>query len=122
MRDSGPSSSASASSQASFLVAEVLCPDVEEVLRSFGPNVRIRGRILYYSDGDDRENRFAIMEVEGVHTPLIVPVDCLRYEGEQTGVGQIEVTETPSRPMRLTQSQPVARHSVGSMPGLLKNE
>lgn len=82
MRDSSSSSVASAPKQASFLVGKVLCPDVDEVLRSIGPNVRVRGRVLYYSDDGDRRDGFAIMDVDGMHMPMIVPVDCLQYEAE----------------------------------------
>jgi hypothetical protein len=65
------------SSRASFAIANVLCPDVAQVLRLIGPDLNVIGEIAYLSDGPDAPNQFAVLNVPGIHAPLIVPVACL---------------------------------------------
>lgn len=64
-------------STATFAIGDVLCPDAAEVLRHTGPELKVRGRILYFSDSGLDPDRFAIVEVAGIQMPLIVPVDRL---------------------------------------------
>lgn len=66
---------------AAFAIGDVLCPDASEVLRHAGPELTVQGRVLYFSDGGTSRDQFAIVEVEGIHTPVIVPVTNLRLEG-----------------------------------------
>jgi len=56
---------------------DAVCPDLADTLRGIGPELRVTGNIVFFSDGCNRENHFAIVEVAGIHTPLIVPVDRL---------------------------------------------
>ncbi len=69
-----------AGSRAFFAVEDVVCPTTVEVLRSAGPELAIQGRIMYLSDSGERRNHFAVVNVSGIHTPLIVPVDRLRAD------------------------------------------
>ena len=75
---------------AAFAIGDVLCPDASEVLRHAGPELTVRGRILYFSDGGASRDHFAIVEVDGIHMPLIVPVAHLRPDG---GAELLEPTE-----------------------------
>ena len=56
---------------------DAVSPDLADMIRAIGPELRVTGNVVFFSDGCDRENCFAIVEVAGMHTPLIVPVDCL---------------------------------------------
>jgi len=69
-------------STATFAIGDVLCPDAAEVLRHTGPELKVRGRILYFSDSGQNPDRFAIVEVIGIQMPLIVPVDRLCLEDD----------------------------------------
>lgn len=63
---------------ASFTVGDVACPDAMQVLRQTGPELAVSGKVVYLSDWGDQKNYFAIVDVGGIHAPLIVPVNCLR--------------------------------------------
>ncbi|HRX84035.1 MAG TPA: hypothetical protein P5572_03345 [Phycisphaerae bacterium] len=65
---------------AAFAIGDVLCPHAGEVMQHAGPELRVRGRVLYFSDGGTARDHFAIVEVDGIHTPLIVPVANLQVE------------------------------------------
>lgn len=66
----------------SFPVRDVYLPSVEEVLlRLHGDDV-LQGRIIDYSDGGEHGGTFAIIRVEGLPEPLIVPVEHLRNDCE----------------------------------------
>ncbi len=60
-----------------FKLKDTVCPDISEMVRAIGPELQVTGNIVFCSDGGDQKNRFAVVEVAGIHTPLIVPVDCL---------------------------------------------
>lgn len=62
----------------SFPVRDIYLPTVEEVLlRLHGEDV-LQGRIIDFSDGGEHGGTFAIIRVEGLREPLIVPVEKLR--------------------------------------------
>ena len=70
---------------ASFAIADVVCPDAAQVLRQTGPELTVSGRVVYLSDSGARRNHFAIVDVGGIHAPLIVPVSRLRAEHAEAG-------------------------------------
>jgi hypothetical protein len=91
--------SVSAGTLTAFTIGDVLCPEAAEVLRHAGPELTVRGRVLYFSDSGAERDRFAIIEVEGIHTPLIVPVDRLRFEvasADQALTGAKPIAEEPA--------------------------
>ena len=66
----------------SFPVRDIYLPSVGEVLfRLHGDDV-LQGRIIDYSDGGAHGGTFAIVSVEGLPDPLIVPVEKLRNDCE----------------------------------------
>ena len=65
---------------ASFTIGDVVCPDAAQVLRQTGPELTVSGKVVYLSDSGARKNHFAIVDVGGIHAPLIVPVSRLRAE------------------------------------------
>jgi len=70
---------------ASFTVGDVVCPDVAQVLRQTGPELAVSGRVVYLSDSGLRKDHFAIIDVGGIHAPVIVPVNRLRVSLRSAG-------------------------------------
>ncbi len=67
-----------AGSVASFQLSDVECPDASQALRQIGPELKVTGQVIYLSDSGERREHFAVVDVHGIHTPLIVRVDRLR--------------------------------------------
>jgi hypothetical protein len=67
---------------AAFTLGDVLCPDPGDVLDAVGTDLTVRGRIVYLSDRGSSRDQFAIVDVAGVHAPLVVPVSRLKFEAE----------------------------------------
>lgn len=61
-----------------FKLADVICPERERVLLQVTADLEVEGEIVFLSDEGRKPNRFAIIEVEGILSPLIVPVDCIK--------------------------------------------
>jgi len=76
-------------SRVSFRLGVVSCPDVEQVTRDVGSELEVTGEVMFLSDGNGREDEFAIVEVPGLMTPVIVPVRALtlRESGSPTAAG-----------------------------------
>jgi hypothetical protein len=70
---------------ASFSIRDVAYPDAMQVLGQVGPELTVVGEITYLSDGGDGQGCFAVVEVGGIHAPLIVPVSRLRLESRDAG-------------------------------------
>lgn len=72
-----------------FRLADVICPDQQQVVTQITPEMEVTGEIAFLSDGGERPNYFAIVEVKGIFSPLIVPVACLQpvREPEREDVG-----------------------------------
>ena len=73
-----------------FALSRVVCPDVDEVWRQIDSNLEVEGRIVFLSDYGRLKQHFAIVQVKGIHVPLIVPIEYLRIgegmEGQQSGL------------------------------------
>ncbi|NOX59337.1 MAG: hypothetical protein GXP29_10830 [Planctomycetes bacterium] len=63
---------------ASFAIGDVVCPDAMKMLEQVGPDLTVTGRITMLSDRGSEKSAFAVVQVQGIHTPLIVPVTQLR--------------------------------------------
>lgn len=70
-------SSVRTGAKVTFRLNEVICPEVADVLRQVTPDLQVSGEISYFSDCGEREKHFAIVDVTGVASPLIVPVSRL---------------------------------------------
>ncbi len=86
---------------ASFAIGDVVCPDATRTLEQVGPELTIRGQITMLSDHGTEKSAFAVIQVEGIHSPLIVPVDRLHLEDAKS---QRTSTETDSTEVRSRQS------------------
>jgi len=61
-----------------FDLGDVFCPSLDQLLTKLGPRLRLSGEVSYMSDLGEERDHFAVIEVGGVLTPLIVPVEKLR--------------------------------------------
>ncbi len=80
-----------------FKLKDAACPDWMDTARSIGPELQVTGEIVFFSDGGDRKNEFAIIEVAGIHTPLIVPVERLTAAAQMAEEQPCEAIENSSR-------------------------
>jgi len=62
----------------SFRLGEVVCPDLEQMLTQLTPELELSGEVIFFSDYGKNKDHFAIVDVCGLLTPLIVPVSRLR--------------------------------------------
>ena len=76
---------------ASFSIRDVVYPDAMQVLGQVGPELTVVGEVTYLSDGGDGKGCFAVVEVGGIHAPLIVPVSQLRLQA--SSVGEVMATK-----------------------------
>ena len=65
-----------------FRLTDVLCPDRHQVSQQITADLEVSGEVVFYSDQGSEPDRFAIVAVEGIVSPLIVPADRLRPSWE----------------------------------------
>ncbi len=58
----------------SFRLGDAICPGFGQVAGQVGPDVRVCGEVAFFSDRGQDAGHFAIIAVDGVSTPLVVPV------------------------------------------------
>ena len=63
-----------------FALSRVMCPELEGVCKRIDSKLEVEGRIVFLSDYGSLRQHFAIVQVEGIHVPLIVPVADLQLE------------------------------------------
>jgi len=61
-----------------FSLESVVCPDFKEVVEKITRCLEISGRIIFLSDAGEKRDHFAVVQVDGVMSPLIVPVDSIK--------------------------------------------
>ena len=68
-----------------FRLSDVICPDRQQIVSQITPELEVSGEIVLFSDGGENPEQYAIIEVEGIGAPLIVPVARLaaRPEGDE---------------------------------------
>ena len=66
-------------------LSDVVCPDRERLLQQITDGLNVTGEVVLLSDRGCEAGGFAIIEVEGILSPLIIPVDQLRsfVEGDK---------------------------------------
>lgn len=69
-----------------FMLKDAVCPRFADSVQAIGPELTVTGEIVFFSDGGQQKHHFAIVEVGGIHTPLIVPVERL----EAVAIGPAE--------------------------------
>lgn len=61
----------------SFRIGDVYLPDSQQILLELHGNDLLKGRVADLSDHGMQREAFAVVEVEGLKQPVIVPVDRL---------------------------------------------
>ena len=61
----------------SFRISDIYFPDPLQVLFEWHSNDLLRGKVADLSDNGMSKEAFAVIEVEGLSQPVIVPVDRL---------------------------------------------
>ncbi len=67
-----------------FVLSKVICPGLDELCKQIGSDLEIEGQVVFLSDYGKLRRHFAIVQVKGIHVPLIVPVENLELM-EQSG-------------------------------------
>ena len=62
----------------SFTLRDVVCPDLVALFEHVGPELVVSGQVACLSDSGQQKDHFAIVDIEGIYMPLIVPVAQLR--------------------------------------------
>lgn len=57
-----------------FRIRDVYLPDPQELLTELYGNELLKGKVVDLSNSGTEEGMFAVVEVEGVQNPVIVPV------------------------------------------------
>ncbi len=60
--------------QVAFQLADVICPDFEQITDQLGPDLSVAGEVTLLSDRGGEKGQFAVVQVRGINAPLIVPV------------------------------------------------
>ncbi len=61
-----------------FAMGKAVCPGFDELCDQISSDLEIEGQVVFLSDCGKIRGRFAIIQVKGIHVPLIVPVEDLR--------------------------------------------
>jgi hypothetical protein len=61
-----------------FKVCDVYIPDPEKLLIELYGNDLIQGKVIDISDSGAQQGIFAVVQVEGLEQPVIVPVERIR--------------------------------------------
>ncbi|GMU20292.1 MAG: hypothetical protein AMXMBFR13_03890 [Phycisphaerae bacterium] len=66
-----------------FRLGDVICPDQDQALAQVTPDLEITGNVVFLSDLGEQARRFAVLEVKGLFSPLVVPIERLRPLAEE---------------------------------------
>jgi hypothetical protein len=82
-----------------FTLGDVVCPEMVPFFEHVGPRLMVQGQVVCLSDSGDKKDHFAIVDVDGIHVPLIVPTARIRLSDWRTDPDsrpglEIEATRT----------------------------
>lgn len=60
-----------------FQLGDVHCPEPTEITARMAEDLQLQGTIVFLSDNGEKKEHYAIVDVRGLATPIIVPVDKL---------------------------------------------
>lgn len=72
-----------------FQLSKAVCPAFYQILENMAECLEVTGRVVYLSDAGEKKDFYAVVEVCGVETPLIVPVDQLLRSNADSSFGVI---------------------------------
>lgn len=64
-----------------FKLYSIVCPEVDEIFTKVTRNLELTGKVVSLSDGGEQKNHYAIVQVGGIMSPLIVPVNRVKICG-----------------------------------------
>lgn len=73
-----------------FRLKEIIYPDLDQVFSEIEAKLDISGHVAFLSDSGTDKDRFAIINVAGIGSPLIVSVDDLQSSSERPRVARGE--------------------------------
>jgi len=69
--------------QVRFKLSSVVCPDRQQIVENITNHLNLTGKVVQLSDAGEKQDFYAIVYVDGINNPLIVPT------------GEIEICSSP---------------------------
>ena len=66
-----------------FRLKDIFFPESEDLVHRTTPELKLRGRVIDFSDSGNSKNEFAIIQVDGIDGPVVVPVEKLKTLWEE---------------------------------------
>ena len=66
-----------------FKLKDVFFPESADVMSKATPELKLKGKVIDFSDSGKSKREFAILEVEGIQGPVVVPVEKLKSIWEE---------------------------------------
>ncbi len=57
-----------------FQLSKAVCPGFCQIVENLTDRLEVSGRVVYLSDSGEKKDFYAVVEVCGIETPLIIPV------------------------------------------------
>ena len=73
-----------------FKLAEVVCPEPQQLIDKLTENLEVTGKVVFLSDSGERKDEFAVVEVNGVMCPLIIPTNQIDIFGPDMEEAQVQ--------------------------------
>jgi len=79
-----------AGSRVNFSLSSVICPDIENVLEKLTSRLGLVGQVVMLSDSGEMRNHYAVVQVGGIMSPLVIPVSKLELCNSSSEIEIIE--------------------------------
>jgi len=75
-----------------FRLKDVFFPERDDVISQATPDLKLRGKIIDFSDSGQSKKQYAILKVEGIQGSVIVPVEKLKpiWQEDETDAEDLE--------------------------------
>ena len=60
--------------QVRFKLSSVICPDRQQIVENITHHLNLTGKVVQLSDAGEKQDFYAIVYVDGITNPLIVPI------------------------------------------------
>ena len=61
-----------------FQISDIYIPDPGQILNELHGKDLLQGKVIDVSDSGTQQEAFAVVEVEGLRQPVVVPMNCIR--------------------------------------------
>jgi hypothetical protein len=61
-----------------FQISDIYIPDPDQILKELHGKDLLQGKVIDVSDGGTQQEAFAVVEVEGLKQPVVVPMNRIR--------------------------------------------